>query len=160
MRRPAVLMGLAFLLATVGGGCKKEPTATTAPVPEAQGSPVVDSRKPGATGTAVPEGYRAIPLDWCLMVPPDSKVPHSVESSAPVVRWSIVTRFDSADSCKQAVTALKNGDKLAAVRLDRLQFFIRRFLRNQSSDPDPERARARVDAAICIATDDPRFKEK
>src|ERR1017187_9471451 len=158
MGRAAPLIGFAFLLATIAMGCKKEPTTTTVPVPNAQGRPAVDFAKPAATGTT--GGYGAVPFDWVLMVPPDSTVPHSVDSSAPVLRWSVVSRFDSADSCKQVVTALKNGDKVLASRdLDPLGR-LTEFLSHQRDDPDSERARARVDAAICIATEDPRFKEK
>ena len=95
-------------------------------------------------------------LGWYLMVPPDSTVPHSVDSAAPISHWSIITNFESVDTCKQALTELqnKNGDPAKLDATGRL----RRFQKRQPADP--ELARARVDDAACIDTDDPRLKEK
>jgi len=95
-------------------------------------------------------------VGWYLMVPPDSTVPHSVDSAAPISRWSIVTEFESAGNCKQALTELrnKNGDPAKLDRTGRL----RRFQKRQPADP--ELARARVDHATCVATGDPQLKEK
>jgi hypothetical protein len=93
-------------------------------------------------------------VGWYLIVPPNSKVPHSVDSTAPISRWRIITDFESADSCNQALTELKNknGDPAKLDRTGRL----RRFQRVQPADP--ELGRARVDHAACIASDDPRLK--
>jgi hypothetical protein len=93
-------------------------------------------------------------VGWYLMVPPDSTVPHSVDSAAPISRWSIITNFESADTCKQALTELqnKNGDPAKLDATGRL----RRFQKRQPADP--ALARARVDHTACIATDDPRLK--
>jgi hypothetical protein len=95
-------------------------------------------------------------VGWYLMVPPDSTVPHSVDSAAPISRWSIVTDFESAASCTQALRELqnKNGDPAKLDRTGRL----RRFQKRQPADP--ELARARVDHATCVAASDPQLKEK
>ena len=95
-------------------------------------------------------------VGWYLMVPPDSTVPHSVDSAAPISRWTIVTNFEGADTCKQVLTELqnKNGDPAKLDATGRL----RRFQKRQPADP--ELARARVDHAACIAIDDPRLEEK
>jgi hypothetical protein len=95
-------------------------------------------------------------VGWYLVVPPDSTVPHSVDSAAPLSRWSVITKFDTADSCKQALTGLqnKNHDPANPDAVDKL----RRFKKRQPADP--ERARARVNDAACIAGDDPRLKSK
>jgi hypothetical protein len=95
-------------------------------------------------------------VGWYLMVPPDSTVPHSVDSAAPMSRWSIVTNFESADTCKQALTELqnKNGDPAKLDATGRL----RRFQKREPADLGL--ARARIDHASCIATGDPRLKEK
>ena len=96
-------------------------------------------------------------VGWYLMVPPDfTGRPHSIDSAAPISRWTIVTSFNSADICKKALTELqnKNGDPAKLDATGRL----RRFQKRQPADP--ELARARVDNAACIATDDPRLKEK
>ena len=159
MGRAAALIGFAFLLGAMAVGCEKETTTATLPVPGAQG-PAGESSKPVATATT--GARRAVALvDWYLMVPPDATVPHAVDSSAPTSRWSFVTKFDNADSCKQAVTALqtKNDDTILALTLDPTGFLMR-FQKRQGSDPDSERARARVNAAACIATDDPRLKQR
>jgi hypothetical protein len=91
-------------------------------------------------------------VGWFLMVPPDfTGRPHSIDSAAPISRWTIVTSFNSADICKKALTELqnKNGDP---AKLDATGQ-LRRFQRRQPADP--ELAHARVDNAACIATDDP-----
>jgi hypothetical protein len=95
-------------------------------------------------------------VGWYLMMPPDSTVPHSVDSTAPISRWSIITDFDSADTCKQALTELqkKNSDPAKLDATGRL----RRFKKRQPADP--ELARERVDHVACIASDDPRLKPK
>ncbi len=95
-------------------------------------------------------------VGWYLMVPPDSTVPHSVDSAAPISRWSIVTNFESTDTCKQALTELrnKNGDPAKLDATGRL----RRFQKRQPADL--ELAHARIDHATCIATGDPLLKEK
>jgi|SRR5208282_1544255 len=95
-------------------------------------------------------------VGWYLMVPPDSTVPHSVDSAAPISRWSIITNFESADTCKQALRELqnKNGNP------SKLDFTGRLGRFQQRQGADPELARARVDHATCVATDDPRLKEK
>ena len=95
-------------------------------------------------------------VGWYLMVPPDfTGRPHAIDSAAPISRWTIVTSFNSADICKKALTELqnKNGDPANLDATGKL----RRFQRRQP--PDPELARARVDNAACIASDDPRLKE-
>jgi hypothetical protein len=95
-------------------------------------------------------------VGWYLMVPPDSTVPHSVDSAAPISRWSTVTNFESAETCKEALTELqnKNGDPAKLDATGRL----RRFQKRQPTDP--ELARERVDHATCVASDDPQLKEK
>jgi rRNA-processing protein FCF1 len=95
-------------------------------------------------------------VGWYLMVPPDSAVPHSVDSAAPMSRWSIVTKFESTDTCKQALTELQNkhGDPAKLDATGRL----RRFQKRQPTDP--KLARARIDHAACVATGDPQLKEK
>src|SRR5208337_3771793 len=94
-------------------------------------------------------------VGWYLMVPPDSRVPHSVDSAAPIPRWSIITNFESADTCKQALRELRNKNG----KPSKLDFTgrLRRFQQRQGADH--ELARARVDHAACIASDDPRLKE-
>ena len=76
--------------------------------------------------------------------------------AAPISRWSIITNFESADTCKQALMELqnKNGDP---AKLD-FTGILGRFQQHQGADP--ELARARVDRAACVASDDPRLKEK
>jgi hypothetical protein len=47
-------------------------------------------------------------VGWYLMMPPDSiKIPHSVDSAAPLSRWSIVTSFDTSASCEKALAELR-----------------------------------------------------
>jgi hypothetical protein len=95
-------------------------------------------------------------VGWYLIVPPDSTVPHSVDSAGPISRWSIVTDFESAANCKQALAELqsKNGDPAKLDRTGRLW----RFQKRQPADP--ELAGAPVEHAACVATGNPQLKEK
>jgi hypothetical protein len=96
-------------------------------------------------------------VGWYLIVPPNfTGRPHSIDSAAPISRWTIVTSFNSADICKEALTELqnKNGDPAKLDATGKL----RRFQRRQPADP--ELARLRVNNAACIATEDPRLKGK
>ena len=94
---------------------------------------------------------------WYLMVPPDSTVPHSVNSVTPISHWSTIAKFESADPCKQVLTELKTRMVIPA-KLDATGR-PRRFQKRQPADPELA-TYARVDDAACIATDDPRLKEK
>src|SRR5262245_10010443 len=90
---------------------------------------------------------------WILMVPPDSTVPHSVDSEAPISRWRVIAEFDSASDCQTAVAALKTRNPDIPVPLDPTGE-LRRFQRRQPADP--QLALARVRNATCIASDDQR----
>jgi hypothetical protein len=93
-------------------------------------------------------------MGWILIVPPDSTVPHSVDSSAPISRWSHITEFDNATDCQTAVETLKRRNPEFPRRLDPTGK-LRRFQKRQPADP--QLAHARVTNATCVAADDPRI---
>ena len=90
-------------------------------------------------------------VGWYLMMPPPTKAPKygwSVSLSEPLIRWHHVGSYDTAAECENA------RDSLHTQGLDR----IRRYAKNPFAD---EAAIGQEDAsAECIATDDPRLKEK
>ncbi len=94
-------------------------------------------------------------VGWYLMMPPDSaKIPHSVEQSAPLSRWSIVATFDSSEKCEAALTDLQNKNR-DPVELDTTGK-LRRFQKRQP--PDPALGTARAIGSGCVASDDFRLK--
>jgi hypothetical protein len=79
-------------------------------------------------------------VGWYLMTPPPDNV------NAPISQWDVGASYDSADQCTRDLnailsTALARGTKRIKAGLPVL-------------NDDPERR------AQCIATDDPRLKEK
>lgn len=48
-------------------------------------------------------------IGWYLMVPPDSaRIPHEVESEAPLSRWYIVVSYPTEDSCEKVLADIQN----------------------------------------------------
>ena len=92
-------------------------------------------------------------MGWILLVPPDSTIPHSVDSQASMSRWSHVAEFDNAPACERALATLRKRNPDIPVPLDPTGE-LRRFQRRQPADP--QLALARVNNATCIAADDPR----
>jgi hypothetical protein len=93
-------------------------------------------------------------MGWILMVPPDSTVPHSVDSAAPLSRWSKIAEFDNEGDCRRGLAALNSKTPDFAAPLDPTGE-LRRFKKRQPADP--QLAHARVSNATCIASDDPRM---
>ena len=93
-------------------------------------------------------------VGWYLMMPPDSaKIPHEVESSAPLPRWSIVATYDTTEKCEAALADLqsKNRDPIELDTTGRL-----RRLKKQPADP--ALATARAIGSGCVESDDFRLK--
>lgn len=79
--------------------------------------------------------HAAALVGWYLMVPPQGNT-KVCDGSAPISsRWAIIGSFDKADDCENAHARLVQKEKT-------------------------ERSKRCVIAALCIATDDPRLKEK
>ena len=65
-------------------------------------------------------------VGWYLMMPPDSaKVPHSVDSEAPLSHWITVATFDTADNCEKALADVqkKNQDPIALTKPENFSVF-------------------------------------
>ena len=91
-------------------------------------------------------------VGWYLMMPPDSaKVPHSVDSEAPLSRWIIVATYDTQDNCEKALADIqhKEQDPIELDKTGKLQRF-------QKHDAALGKARA-IDAG-CVESDDFRLK--
>jgi hypothetical protein len=93
-------------------------------------------------------------VGWYLMIPPDSaKIPHSLDSEAPLSRWITVTTFDTSEKCEKVLAELqsKNEDPLEVYKTGKLQ-------RSQKRPPDPALGPARATNAACVESDDFRLK--
>jgi hypothetical protein len=91
-------------------------------------------------------------VGWYLMMPPDSpKIPHDVDSDIPLVRWIVVTSFDTEDSCEKALTDLQNNEQ-DPITLDKTGK-LKRLQKN-----DAALGKARSINAACVASDDIRLK--
>ena len=95
-------------------------------------------------------------VGWYLMMPPNStRIPHSVESEAPLSRWSIVTSFDTSESCEKALADLQSQNR-DPTELDTTG----KLRRSQKQAPDPALGRARAINSGCVESDDFRLKGK
>ena len=93
-------------------------------------------------------------VGWYLMMPPDStKIPHSVDSTAPLSRWSIVANYPTEESCEKVLADIQNNqsDPVALDTTGRLK-------RLQKGDVALGIARA-INSG-CVASDDWRLKAK
>jgi hypothetical protein len=89
-------------------------------------------------------------VGWYLMVPP-LRSDQKLDASAPLSKWTIVIRgsFDSARQCDERHMKDVGG----------VDEFLRSHLHSIPQAADQESIDA-VAAEKCIATDDPRLKEK
>jgi hypothetical protein len=76
-------------------------------------------------------------VGWYLMIPPRGHDPQTFDDHAPLASWFVFSAHDAAHECEGAKFLNREGHK-------------------QSGDP----MKAAMDSAQCIATDDPRLKEK
>jgi hypothetical protein len=93
-------------------------------------------------------------VGWYLMMPPDSaKIPHAVESEAPLSHWITVTSFATEENCEKALADIQNTeqDPIALDKTGKLQ-------RYQKKPPDAALGKARAINAGCVASDDFRLK--
>ena len=93
-------------------------------------------------------------VGWYLMMPPDSaKVPHSVDSEAPLSHWISVATFATSDDCEKALADLQKTEQ-DPISLDKTG----KLARFQKHDEALGKARA-VNAA-CVESDDFRLNGK
>jgi hypothetical protein len=45
---------------------------------------------------------------WYLMVPPPVNAPYKIDTEAPITSWKVYRTFNSADECKQSLSAAKS----------------------------------------------------
>ena len=93
-------------------------------------------------------------VGWYLMMPPDSaKVPHSVDSEAPLSRWIIVATYDTQDNCEKALADIQHKEQ-DPIELDKTGK-LARFQKH-----DDARGKARAMNAGCVESDDFRLRGK
>jgi hypothetical protein len=81
-------------------------------------------------------------VGWYLMVPP-SKDANQIDPSVPLPKWVVLRAFDTADGCNEAQDQLR-------YRVSRLNLQI----------PVASEASEAAEFSQCIASNDPRLKEK
>jgi hypothetical protein len=97
-------------------------------------------------------------VGWYLMIPPNKR------DDAPLSEWTVSRSYDSAEACQSAQN--KNRDQAAAKlkQYDSMTDQQRSNLEHNQKTFDQEtNDRDNFDAAFqsaCIASDDPRLKEK
>jgi len=86
-------------------------------------------------------------VGWYLMVPPTIHSPSgSAQGFEPINQWLHIGSFDTASACERGIKAMVDSYK-----------------QQLKANPDSEAAKNSFNAfsdAQCIATDDPRLKEK
>lgn len=80
-------------------------------------------------------------VSWYLMIPP-SALPSGVAYKEPLSKWQIVRGFDTADDCNDFLSTFFEGSQQKQA-LNMLEPAYRDYM-----------------FAECIASDDPRLKEK
>jgi hypothetical protein len=97
---------------------------------------------------------------WLFMVPPIDRETFEVEASAPLGRWSILERFDTAEDCEQELSQIvahvHDRTWLAEKEKEYKRLSPGAPLRSGTS----ELVRKTFEAAKCIRTNDPRLEEK
>jgi len=88
-------------------------------------------------------------VGWYLLVPPLTS--GTVLRNAPLSQWEQVKSFDTADACEKNVTFLGSIYDSEAVK---------RAAAETGKAADLAVGKKRMDAAICISTDDSRLKGK
>ena len=81
-------------------------------------------------------------IGWYLMVPPTKDANH-IDPSVPLPKWVVLRAFDTAAACNDAQDQLR-------YRVSRLNLQI----------PVASAASEAAEFSQCIASDDPRLKEK
>jgi hypothetical protein len=80
-------------------------------------------------------------VGWYLMFPPSAHGLHGqIETSALLSQWDILESFDSANECETALSRFKAAE--------------------HTETEIGMQLRKAADRSLCIATDDPRLKEK
>jgi hypothetical protein len=97
-------------------------------------------------------------VGWYLMMPPNKK------NDAPLSEWTVSRSYDSAQACQSAQN--KNRDQAAAKlkTYDNMTDQQRRDLQHNQQAFDQETADSdsfdQAFQSACVASDDPRLKEK
>jgi hypothetical protein len=47
-------------------------------------------------------------MGWYLMVPPLVNTPYKIDTEAPLTSWKVYQTFDTADQCKESLSAAKS----------------------------------------------------
>lgn len=93
-------------------------------------------------------------VGWYLMMPPDStKIPHEVDSDAPLSRWTVVATFDTEDNCEKVLTGVQKTEQ-DPIELDKTGK-LKRLQKN-----DAALGKSRAINAGCVESDDFRLKGK
>jgi hypothetical protein len=85
-------------------------------------------------------------VSWCLIVPPTFRDPFAAKQREPLGQWKTVESFTSAAACADAQKKILGSFK---TELD-----------ENRADIETRRELGLASEALCVASDDPRLKEK
>ena len=86
-------------------------------------------------------------VGWYLMMPPQTN--GKIDSNAPLSQWTVEESYDSAAPCREMLTNLRTD---ATSKSDKAS--------NEHERMSTEQILDAVKSLACVATDDPRLKEK
>jgi hypothetical protein len=91
-------------------------------------------------------------LGWYLLMPPLNGQTNKIDEYAPLTEWQNIDSFDSAYACTLA-SANSRNDTPAQEQESQ----ARAEVQYQGNILTPQQERQKVNAAICVSTDDPRL---
>lgn len=89
-------------------------------------------------------------LGWYLLLPPWGPTPEEPATHLPLSQWTPLAAFDSAAECERA------KDERVSMTAD----LMKKMRHNPRAERDAFAHGMRAAAAQCVATDDPRLRER
>lgn len=105
-----------------------------------------------------PAAKLAGPVGWFFMVPPLTTGTFEVDTGAPLMRWSVMERFDSAEDCEREQSHILGNVHDQSWRAEREKEY--RGLRSGAlRSGTSELIQKSFEQGKCISANDPRLKQ-
>src|SRR5262245_22527409 len=103
-------------------------------------------------------------VGWYLMAPPYDRK-GNIENHASLGEWDLLQAYDSAAECRTALNGLKGSAEKSIAASNSTEQIARERSELQRLKPSEVKKKLydlefRIPLAVCVATDDPRLKEK
>ena len=96
---------------------------------------------------------------WFFVVPPLATGSFDVETSAPLLRWTILERFDSMEDCTQEMTQIIGHVRDQSWLADREKEYRNLGPGTPLRPGTSELAKKTYEAGKCVSASDPRLKQ-